>query len=195
VLPTPQLYNPFLQTARVAISPDGKLVAATVLSEDAQKSAYETYQWALTEKEHWVRERRSTEGLRVADIDNSGLLIGNVQRGPRWLGAVCRPGQASLQLLALPEGYAETNAVGIGPQETIVGTCEGPEIGPTSWIWNGTQLTMVDLPVEFHWLVVTAINSRGDLVGYYGPAATKAQEETDYDRTLSFSARWPLPSK
>jgi probable HAF family extracellular repeat protein len=193
-------FNPYLLTARVVISGDGSKIAACITVRIIDRpiaKLYEssTFLWQRDENGTWQREKLSDHQLRLGDINDAGMLTGSCLVGTTRRGFVITP-QREFQLLEPLEGDDATGGTDVNNEGTVVGYSDdpqGPEGGPTAFLWRGGNLERLEIPGDPYFSWAAAINDAGDIAGYLTPRPekgandeTKAPDESEVEQTVSF---------
>lgn len=197
VLPTLFEYNPFLMVSNVLISPNGKLIAACIVSQQLPSGGfeYELHIWEQNQDQEWVNRKVCDKEFRLKDLNNQGMITGAVNpttansigKRPCWIDA-----QGNLHLIKLLPGDVSGEALGIDESGLIVGFSDdahGPEGGPQAFVYRDGKTTPLSLPVGTQFSSALAINARGQIGGMLDvtfPAANNSANDDPIIKTLGF---------
>ncbi len=168
-LESPYEYNPLLSSAQVAISDDGRWLAASLVTElnAAGQRRYGLFTWQRQADESWQRRQRTDRAVHLGDINNQGLVVGRVlERGQRraFVAAVDEPEQ----LLPLPEGRVSSYATDVNQHGQVVGVAEdppGPEGVMSAFLWQSGRLQPLGLPADVEMSTANTITDEGRVGG------------------------------
>ena len=109
--------------------------------------------------------------LEALGINNAGDVVGEYTTSGHTLDGFIRLAGGAFHTIAVP-GAAETVAIGVNDNDTVVGAYiggTGTPAGIHGFIWRigGSFTTMVDDPNASGVTVLFGINNEGDIVGYY----------------------------
>ena len=101
------------------------------------------------------------------------------------------------QLLEALPGDENAGGTDINNAGTVVGYSDdphGPDGGPTAFIWQGEEVTALEIPGDPYFSWAAAINEAGDVAGYLTPRAEEPAEEAEpdaeaFEQTVSFILR------
>lgn len=186
VLPTLHEYNPYLMSAQLIISPDGKTIVGCCTEQFLPDGTIDSalYVWR-EENGQWQRKLVTKEQLYVKAINNKGQIAGSVAAQHGRLPCVTTL-DGQIKMLDFLEGDVGGEARGINEQSIIVGWSDdphGPDGGPVpcSWTMEG-KVTRIELS-ESGFGAVFGINEKGQIAGgaevSYRAEAAKADDEEE----------------
>ncbi len=172
-LPTIHAYNPYLLTSRVVISDDGSQVAACITVEVVDRPVAiqylsSTFVWQRDQNGIWQHNRRSEHQIRLADINNHGVIVGSCLVDHHQRACVLNT-DGELIVLDLLAGDVSAAATDINDQGVVVGYSDdppGPTGGPTAFVWSQDEIKPLALPVPAIYSSANAINDAGQIGGY-----------------------------
>jgi uncharacterized membrane protein len=168
-LPTSDPLNPFLQTGRVVISPNGKLIAAcpTVKHLSAFMVDSSLMLWEQVGEE-WKGKTIHEEQPKLKDINNNGDMVGSVLvEGKNRACVISKKGH--FELIDLLPGDDSSVAMGINDLGIIVGTSDdenGGDRGPLAFILKNKKLAFLSLGPDVVNSSAHGINASGMMTGY-----------------------------
>ncbi len=198
VLPTMFEYNPFLMTSNVLISPDGKRIAACIVSQQLPSGGfeYEVHIWEQDQDQAWVNRKVGAKEFRLKDMNNRGMIVGAVKPTssnsinirPCWVDE-----EGAMHLIKLFPDDVSGEALGIDESGTVVGFSDdppGPDGGPQAFVYRDGLTKPLELPPKTQFSSAQAINSRGQIAGMMDvtiPQANKQEPNSEpIVKTLGF---------
>lgn len=168
LLPAREDYNPFLQASSVLVSPDGKTIAACITeNRDASGNIDNAlYMWELKD-ESWQKRKLSDDYLRLSDLNNSGVIVGEVTSGVNRVPVRVSAEGEFLQIDLLADDVAGV-AHGINEAGIIVGQSDdpsGPEGGPQAFIWQNGETKPLELLESTEFSAALGINDNLQVAG------------------------------
>lgn len=145
----------------LAISPDGKRLAAV--------QAGETSLWTEAEPGRWRRESTSVGRLDLVPrgVNDSGMVVGINQDHGGTVSAVVWTREMGAKTLDLPPGYRHGQASAVNNAGVVVGQIDGPHgelPGPRAFVFEAGRLRPIDEGgPDFVW--ATAIDDAGHVSG------------------------------
>ncbi len=205
-LPTAHPYNPILNSAAAAISPDGKRIAACATDELFPNGLIDNALFGWREGDSdWERTLIHDDAFRLNGINNQGTLVGEPRMGGQKLPATIS-WDGELKKIELLIGDVSGEARAINNDGTVVGISDdppGPEGGPRAFVWSKGKTEMATINQKSLFSAAHAINDAGQIAGLIdvlvkdGKIVALDPSNVDYDdvesgKTLAF--RW-TPSK
>ncbi len=170
ILSTKLDMNPFVQGARVVISPNGKRIASCITEVQLSEFVFDSslVVWNITESGSWERTKLSEDQPKLKDINDHGVMVG-VTSG-ELNGLPCRiDADGKIETLDLLPGDETGAAYGINNDGVIVGMSDDPrggEGGPQAFICeNGTVAPLLLLRQSTD-SAALSINQNGDVAGF-----------------------------
>ena len=196
ILESPFDFNPFLMSGRIVISKDGTKIAASLTEAligegETRRVRSATYAWEQeepNEESRWALKKICNEQLRLADINDAGVVVGSciVNRARR---AYHLQPDGALTIIEPLAGDIASYATGINNGGMVVGYSDdppGPDGGPTAFSWSADgDAEPLGLDDRWRYSAALAINERGWVAGYLEPRPAKEGEELT-DRMVSF---------
>lgn len=168
VLPTIHELNPYLMSAQLIISPDGKVITGCCTENFLEDGTVDSSLFVWREVNgKWERSKLNDEQMYVKGINNKGEIAGSLLGKRGRLPCLITP-DGKLKLLELLDGDVAGEARDINSNSEIVGFSDdahGHEGGtvPCKWTIDGKvsplQLSDDDFGVAF------GINDAGQIVG------------------------------
>ena len=192
-LPVIHDYNPYLLMGRVVVSGDGRYVAACITVRVIARSPvprYEssTFLWQRDANGGWRRNKLSDHQLRLADINNAGILVGSCLIEDRRRAFVITP-ERQFQVLEPLGADDNAGATDINNAGTVVGYSDDPDVGPRAFVWENGVVAALQIPGSPIVSWATSINERGDIAGYVTPLPSQngtSGDSADIEKTISF---------
>jgi hypothetical protein len=169
-LPSIEPNNPFLQTAHVIISPDGKRVAASITEEQVSQFVFNSslFVWEHTEDGKWKRTKVSDEQPKLRDMNNQGTMVGSVKKDEITRACIIDL-QGNITLIELLSGDESSEAYGITNSGVVVGLSDDPpgaSGSPQAFIYLNGVVSPLALSPETVTSAAFAINQDGVIAGY-----------------------------
>jgi uncharacterized membrane protein len=186
VVPLPCLHenNPYLMSAQLIISPDGKIIVGCCTENFLPDGTVDSALFMWQEKEgKWERKLVTSEQMYVKAINNRGQIVGSTS-GPDGRFPCLVSLDGSVKKLQLLTGDVSGEARDINDKSEIVGWSDdphGPEGGPVPCRWklDGTA-SQIELS-ESGYGSIYAINDASQLAGMVDliiPGKEKPETET-----------------
>lgn len=180
VLDTKEMYNPFLQSGTVVVSPNGDRIAACVTEgfDAAGNIDNALYVWERLEQ-GWSSRKLSEDYLRLHDMNNEGVIVGDQSAGAHRLPVIVSPEGKFTRIDLLP-GDDSGIAHGINANGLVVGLSEdpvGPEGGPQAFLWEEGETRRIEFPAATEYSTALGINDRGQIVGLADFTFVKAHSD------------------
>jgi uncharacterized membrane protein len=201
VLPTIHQMNPYLMSAQLVISPDGKTIVGCCTEKFGPGGSVDSalYKWQLREGQ-WERTLITTEQLYVKAINNRGQIVGSITGGSSGRMPCLLSPEGQITTLELLEGDASGEARDINEEAVIVGWSDdphGPEGGPVPCQWNVEgKVTQLILSTESFGMA-NGINNAGQIAGtaeFKLPSEEKTKNEDDAEPKIIMLAFRTLPA-
>lgn len=183
-LPTIHVYNPYLMSSSVVISPNGKLIAAAATESIHPNGSNDSsvFVWQDTGSE-WKRKLVSPEPLRIHAVSNDGVSVGELTvRVGRVPCKIALDG--TITLLKLLDGDLTGEAWSINNEGVVVGISDNltaPDGGPRPVIWQDDQAVAIQLPGDSEFGGAYGINDSGQIAGMSDFEPLKPQDDAASD--------------
>jgi probable HAF family extracellular repeat protein len=169
VLETIEPMNPFLQTSRVVISPDGKRIAASVTVKHLSPIAVDSSLMFWEEKDSdWIRRPVCDEQPKLRDINDEGVVVGSALQDNQTRACLIRPDGKLEWIEPLPGDHSNV-ATGISRNGLVVGYSDDPpgqDGGSTAFIYVDGKVRPLEMPLSVVDSAALAINADGIIAGY-----------------------------
>lgn len=168
LLPVIHEFNPYLMSAQLIISPDGKTIVGCCTEKFLSDGSVDSglYMWQQQEGQ-WNRKLITSEQMYVKAINNKGQIAGSaVQAHGRMPCLITLDG--TLQMLQLLPGDVSGEARDINEKSEIVGWSDDPpgtEGGPVACRWKPDGSAFHIELSESGYGSVYSINNEGQLAG------------------------------
>lgn len=168
LLDAPFEYNPYMMGSRIAISPDGKRMAACLTVAELPNNMFDSSLFAWDWRDgQWERRLVSDEQMYLYDMNDQGIIAGVIttDRG-RFPCVVDADGK--ITLIDLLPGDETGEARGISADGTVVGFSDdasGPGGGPQAFVWRAGVTELLKLPADTVYSAAFGINDSGQIGG------------------------------
>lgn len=190
VLPTEHSFNPFLMSGNAVISPDGKLIAASVTESISPTGIHDSsvFVWKETDGE-WTGEFVCKESMRIHSVNSQGECVGELTIAS---GRVPYKISKSGEPIALPllDGDTTGEAWGINDQGVVVGISDNltaADGGPRPVRWVDGKVERLKLPEGSEFGGGYSINDSGRIAGMSDfPLPDESGEDEESSRAMGF---------
>ena len=167
-LPVAFEFNPFLMSGGAVISPNGKIIAASITEEQTGNGIYDSSVFIWQEKNGaWEGEFVCSDPMRIHSVNNQGECVGEFTvRAGRMPFKIAKDGMVTA--LPLLEGDTTGEAWAINDQGVVVGISDNfsaPDGGPRPVRWVGDKVEPLKLPEGSEFGGSYAINKHGRIAG------------------------------
>lgn len=167
-LETIEIYNPYIMSSSVLVSPDGQRIAACITVANLPNDMYDSslFHWQQVGGV-WKRQLVSDDQMYLCSMNNAGQIAGIITRDSVRLPCMVDASGQVTSIDLLP-GDISGEARGINSAGTIVGFSDdppGPRGGPVAFVWKSGTTTQLALPVETTASAAFGINEQGQIAG------------------------------
>jgi uncharacterized membrane protein len=170
LLSTVREFNPILTGSGVVVSDDGSRIAACLATETGDESLFgnSLFEWTKQPDGSWTRKFLLKRALKLANINNSGVIVGHYsQQGVRHGFVVDSDGK--FQTVKPLAGDASVAATDVNNEGIVVGYSDdpaGPTGGPQAIIWKDEVTSAVQFPIPAVFSAAASISDSGQIAGY-----------------------------
>jgi probable HAF family extracellular repeat protein len=169
VLPTIDRLNPFLQSGRVVISPNGKWIAGCATVKHYSESIVDSSLMVWQQNGSvWERRIVHDDQPKLKDINDQGVMVGSFLQD-RIARACIVTSDGKLERIDLLEGDESNVATGINNAGVVVGYSDDPkggEGGPVAFIFKDGKVLPLDIGEAIVNSSAAGINESGAIAGY-----------------------------